>query len=76
MPVYIPTQSAAALVAPYALQDVLLCLKETGLITHFKINENLTRVETADRKRFEISSFMSEMSDFKNISRPQRRPRP
>lgn len=70
---FIPTKSASELVEPYALKDVLLCLKKTGLIAAFKIDHDLTRVETANGRRFEISSFMAEVSNYSGYSTSKRK---
>ncbi len=65
LPIFIPTDQTVQLVKPYDLKDTLLTLKTVGLIAGFKIGENLTRIDGADDKKFEISSFFAEAAEFR-----------
>jgi len=69
---FIPTAIARNVVKPYKLREILLCLREAGLIQAFKIGRFLVRIESENRRRFELSSVIEEAGMQCNSQRPKR----
>lgn len=63
VPIYIPTQVAHDLVDPHPLGEVLQSMQKMGLIQQFFVGEDLVRIFTTNRKRFEIADLFKEISD-------------
>lgn len=68
VPIYIPTQVACELVEPHPLGEILESMMKSGLIQQFYIGEDLVRIFTTNKKRFEIANMFAEECDSTSVN--------